>query len=967
MAPLPAEPRRLLLPVISLTCLITGFAFPKNSIGAHQQLPLSIVHADQLFLKHGKVYVLDLQSKTLSRYTLNKDQTEKQHLSAREILWEGPPLQRPTGLAVDDTDTVYVADPDARALFRLKPNAALEAILVGEPFDQPTGVAVGSDRIYVSDAGARKIFSLYADRRELHIEYGRPTAEFPQKILWSRNKLYAFSRETMSLLLLSSKAEAPTELSDEHPSLAWTVHNPDPNQVLQRGEIVRLKVDQHSLNDVIDFAVSEEILYLFDPKDHKISMFPLLGGAPAEIALKDIESEANAFAIGEGRICLPAGNGVTVLPQVVPATLNLEAGTPSVTLVGLYEYLLKRELLPTRQYVIQPGDSIASVVVRDRVLPAGYVEKFERLFCQLNRKVCKRGVIPDPLPLGTSLVFPNLAIEVSASRRSVTLPYSPAQYSDPRFKKHVGGTLGDVAREFVLRNTPTEELQKDLLLLNYWYRGKSILGETKGTFTIPIQSLRAQFALPKSDVLNLQSALYNLVSRNAILTSPVLFAFVADMEIAVAVDSENATATWSPDPDSKCAPIEPKVWSRALELVHYCRPVEATGSDIAIVDKHFDIQHPELKGGMTLYNSSASSLERGPLPNRDQRKFVREWDHGTHVSALIGARGTANEMVGLDPLSRLTGIRVGDFKDAIDQLYGVNLYSLSFGEDPSSRAGGGPDSTATFKQVLDNDSYLNTLFVVSAGNEHAPVPNDSLAARGSRENVIVIGATDTKEPAGLLADSNFDSELVGVLAPGQNIKSALYGGGYDAASGSSQATAIVAGAASLLRSLEPNWQPWQLKQRIVSAADSWADGPYFDKTFSGMLNVKATLFDRTLAVLKFHTGEDKKTICTGRILYAGVTKRIEVIQPATLPIPIHHSNLRRLKRNSDGNTFTIIYSETLSQVGRPPQHSLKRLLNVPGNKIHGIVDLDFNPQLDACKSRTKINLLELDDLLNGFY
>ncbi len=55
-------------------------------------------------------------------------------------------------------------------------------------------------------------------------------------------------------------------------------------------------------------------------------------------------------------------------------------------------------------------------------------------------------------------------------------------------------------------------------------------------------------------------------------------------------------------------------------------------------------------------------------------------DHGTHVSALIGAHGELGQMIGVHPDSQILGVRAEDFPAAVSELTSLHVYSLSLGE-----------------------------------------------------------------------------------------------------------------------------------------------------------------------------------------------------------------------------------------------------------------------------------------------
>lgn len=127
--------------------------------------------------------------------------------------------------------------------------------------------------------------------------------------------------------------------------------------------------------------------------------------------------------------------------------------------------------------------------------------------------------------------------------------------------------------------------------------------------------------------------------------------------------------------------------------------------------------------------------------------------------------------------------------------------------------------------------------------------------------------------------SSFHQELVGVVAPGESIKSALWNNGYGTADGTSPATAIVTGAAAVLMNVtESSWAAWQLKFRLIASADLWTDKELkqnlFPKVFSGVLDMRRAVLDTGVAVADHPTNG----ICKGRIPVQELDKKLKIRQ-----------------------------------------------------------------------------------------
>lgn len=199
--------------------------------------------------------------------------------------------------------------------------------------------------------------------------------------------------------------------------------------------------------------------------------------------------------------------------------------------------------------------------------------------------------------------------------------------------------------------------------------------------------------------------------------------------------------------------------------------------------------------------------------------------HGTHVASVIFGRG-----FGLAPGCRglvvpvfsprgAGALKVSQFElaRAVDQALarGAHVISISAGELT-------PGDTADdlLAQSLERCAQAGVLVVAAAGNDgcacvHLPAAHPS---------VLAVGAMDA---AGIpLAFSNWGDAYRdhGVLAPGRDIAGAVPGDGLEVRTGTSFATAVVAGAAALLLSLQVRQgaspDPLAVRAAILATAHS---------------------------------------------------------------------------------------------------------------------------------------------------
>jgi serine protease AprX len=279
------------------------------------------------------------------------------------------------------------------------------------------------------------------------------------------------------------------------------------------------------------------------------------------------------------------------------------------------------------------------------------------------------------------------------------------------------------------------------------------------------------------------------------------------------------------------------------------------GVDVAVIDSGV-VPVDGLKGtGNTkvVYGPDLTLENNGPAKNLDT------YGHGTHMSGIIAGRdsaagsvsGNSTDFVGMAPDSRIVSIKVADAKGqtdvsqaiaAIDWVVsnrnkgGLNIrvLNMSFGTD------------GVQDYLLDPLAYAaeqawhkGIVVVVAVGNEgfgtakvNNPAYDPYLIAVGSdTANGTATTADDVVSPFSNDGDGTRNPDVV---APGDKVVSLRAAGSYldttyPAArigerlfrgSGTSQATAVVSGAAALLIQQRPELTPDQVKALLMGTAAS---------------------------------------------------------------------------------------------------------------------------------------------------
>jgi subtilisin family serine protease len=192
--------------------------------------------------------------------------------------------------------------------------------------------------------------------------------------------------------------------------------------------------------------------------------------------------------------------------------------------------------------------------------------------------------------------------------------------------------------------------------------------------------------------------------------------------------------------------------------------------------------------------------------------------HGTHVAGTVAAIDNDLDVVGVAPGAALAGVKVlscvgvGSTSSVIK---GVDLVTANgFKPGVVNMSLGGARSRALDEAVI-NSVKAGFFYAVAAGNEGADACDGSPSRLGPVDGVMSVAATDGNEREASF--SNYGN-CVDIWAPGVVILSTKIGGGTLALSGTSMASAHVAGAAALFLSSHPTATPAQIERAIKDNA-----------------------------------------------------------------------------------------------------------------------------------------------------
>ena len=272
-----------------------------------------------------------------------------------------------------------------------------------------------------------------------------------------------------------------------------------------------------------------------------------------------------------------------------------------------------------------------------------------------------------------------------------------------------------------------------------------------------------------------------------------------------------------------------------------------SGVTVGVLDSGVDATVPDLTGSVTV----GPDYTKGADPPGYQPPHL----HGTYIASIIAGHGSgpgdADGVIGVAPAATVLAVRVilddqepgfaayhndTNYNDSVGN--GIR-YAVRHGAGVINMSLGGDTPTRDLQAAIADAIAHGVVVVAAAGN-------DAMSGSGftpysypaSFPGVISVAAVGADGRRASFSDRNASVVL---SAPGVNIVGAGPGGSYLEGSGTSPASAIVAGVAALIRSRYPRLGPVQVELAMTSSASRRPAGGYSPDVGFGEVNAPAAL------------------------------------------------------------------------------------------------------------------------------
>jgi type VII secretion-associated serine protease mycosin len=279
---------------------------------------------------------------------------------------------------------------------------------------------------------------------------------------------------------------------------------------------------------------------------------------------------------------------------------------------------------------------------------------------------------------------------------------------------------------------------------------------------------------------------------------------------------------------------------KTLDVAAAHKITTGAGVVVAVLDTGVG-NHPDLDG----------QILDGTSFIGEQGSFRTDNDgHGSSMAGLIAAKGgTADHLLGIAPKAKILPVRIASGHSQMGVTFipeGIR-WAVDHGAKVINISSGGPQIERTAEDAVRYALDHDVVVIAGSGNVSQFPAGSRVIAPARFPGVVAVSAVDRD---GRFWDGAIRGPEVVLTAPGVAIPLVSASGGgrvvgyYPTANGTSASTAVVAGAAALIRAKYPQLPAKDVIQRLIATADD-AGPPGRDPDYGyGALNlVKALTAD----------------------------------------------------------------------------------------------------------------------------
>ena len=365
--------------------------------------------------------------------------------------------------------------------------------------------------------------------------------------------------------------------------------------------------------------------------------------------------------------------------------------------------------------------------------------------------------------------------------------------------------------------------------------------------------------------------------------------------------------------------------------------VTKTGKNIVvgIIDSGVNVNHPELQGALLPggFKDFVDSSNTVPIDSTG---------HGTHVAGTILGR-----TIGIAREAKFIVARVfNESGEASDEgLLAAGDWMLERKPQVVNNSWGGNRDSDFYNEIVKKWKAAGIVPVFSSGNTSFSNAGGegSIGSPASLEDAFAVGALTKEDKLAKFSlrgpskfTKNFKPEI---SAPGVNILSADFKGGYILKTGTSMAAPHVSGAVALMLEANPKLTVDKVEEILKATATPLTDDNYISSPNMGYGYGKLNVFKAVEAAL----GKDVNSFATftGRTLVSGTDNELPVIE-ATTPKKLYNAYDFELEAKVSDNvgvkSVTLYYKNSDSE-----PFKTKELELYTGNKKNGTYSVTLHP------------------------